>query len=998
MQRGLNGTGRKVPHSFTVLEIADALTRVYPTDAHLVTYVLSGATKQPRINKDGLRDAPAIPQVEVFFCDSDNPGHAAWTPEALELSVKEEAALRPLETAGVYYTAHGRRIVQPIAEPIPVTRVEPYLRRWLHELQSAGVRVDWQCAGWPRLFRLPHVLRDERPYRSPRVALDRMRAIPLAPMPPAPEWAQAASAPRGRRGRSGLVQRVDWVREAPAAWVERVEKIARAVRAVDSEWHTLFLAIAGALVQRNVPHEVVPALCRAISLATGADTRSADREISARTTVKRWLAEQSVRGRGELERNWPGVADAVDDAVATGAHARARAQAKAAPAAPPPTALADTTKRLEAAIRNAPDGVTLISAECGLGKTQAAMRVAVERAAKEHASATADTTRAPLQSKTVISVDKNALAVQIQRNLEHAGTPVKRVFGPLSVVREDGTPECRYAQNAKPLVEGGQSMHVSFCRRGRDERCEYWDECKARDGAEGPDDARVIIGPHAMISRLSGEAGKTGLLVIDEPPALIENVTVSLADLDACVRMLPMFSSRYAAAMLPAIRAVRAWADIFAEPEKPAKPADVLTAALPYVVDAELDAARRAVGVAASDDRARDIVACAAAALDKEKHEVAPPIRPAELHAARRSVDLAVRLGSASRILRALQFALTTEERVAFRVEVKVVDRVLVITHTRADYAEALRREGATVLMDASADLHVEPVRSVVGYEPRIERFLASDGASIERTRIHCSMLSRTQLLDGGKLGSFSRVARAVSVAIDWALEDPHAQRVGLITFRAVALALRLARSPDDARARAAWLDAGHAPESVDAVARELGPVMRRWPGELRFGHYGAMRGLDHMKDVDAIVTIGDPKQNLDDVKHTVDFLGLTQGWSDRVNALCRAELEQAHGRLRAVHRTRAGRALHIGEELPGGSGWRDGAVQHRVMPGGRPATLVQIPRAELRAHVDRLGGIRATAAALRCGKSSVLEWLQGKRGVPEPLAKKLRASAGVAA
>jgi hypothetical protein len=33
-------------------------------------------------------------------------------------------------------------------------------------------------------------------------------------------------------------------------------------------------------------------------------------------------------------------------------------------------------------------------------------------------------------------------------------------------------------------------------------------------------------------------------------------------------------------------------------------------------------------------------------------------------------------------------------------------------------------------------------------------------------------------------------------------------------------------------------------------------------------GHYGAMRGLDHMKHVDAIETIGDPKQNDDEVRH----------------------------------------------------------------------------------------------------------------------------------
>ena len=52
--KGYNGPGDTVSNAFYVLELTDALTRNYDTDAHLVTYVVPGATRQPRINKLGL--------------------------------------------------------------------------------------------------------------------------------------------------------------------------------------------------------------------------------------------------------------------------------------------------------------------------------------------------------------------------------------------------------------------------------------------------------------------------------------------------------------------------------------------------------------------------------------------------------------------------------------------------------------------------------------------------------------------------------------------------------------------------------------------------------------------------------------------------------------------------------------------------------------------------------------------------------------------------------
>ena len=142
----------------------------------------------------------------------------------------------------------------------------------------------------------------------------------------------------------------------------------------------------------------------------------------------------------------------------------------------------------------------------------------------------------------------------------------------------------------------------------------------------------------------------------------------------------------------------------------------------------------------------------------------------------------------------------------------------------------------------------------------------------------------------------------------------------------------------------AAWLPMA-TPRGAEQVrvaeAREtLGPILRCWPGEIVFGHYGAVRGLNTMADVDALITLGDPWPHLGDARNDAAFLGLAQAWQQRLEAMCRAELEQAHGRIRPVHRARPGRALHVGTMLPSGYGWTSGSVEMRSMPRGpRPAS-----------------------------------------------------------
>ena len=986
--RGIDGSGREVPLAYEVVDLAAALTRAYRTDAHLVTYVVPGAARQARVNKPGLASLPAMPVVEAFFCDVDNPQHAEWTPDTMDPAIAQETELPVLATAGVYFTAHGRRVVQPLAEAIPVDRVERYLQRWLRALETAGLAVDWQCRDWTRHFRLPNVRRGGRDYRSPRIALERMQALALEPLalsaevsgaPDAQDAPPAASCPTTLR----TLPPIDWTRDLPPPWVPKVEQIAAAVRCVAGPWHPLFLALAGALLGKRVPPEHVPMLCRAISVATGADTKTGDRERAARDTVVARLSGRKATGLTALAREWPHVAEAVDEALATAGEARARALS--APPSEPIPPLAESLASLEQSLRDAPPGVTLLSAECGMGKTQAAIRVAIERASRGQ--------------RTAISVDKNELAIQVTRYLRQAGAEVRRVFGPLSLLREDGTPECRYHPSAAPLVAGRQPVRLAFCQRDDGRNCEHFEQCRAKDGADGPEDASIVVGTHALLGTLAAAAGADGLLVIDEPPAVLQTTEISEEDLRTTVWRMPYFGARYAAAMRPALHAVGGWL-LETSPRLARRPApfgELVAEGVRGVASADLAQGCSLTGVERTGDAVRDVVSCARSAFAPSHRGTVPPIQPAHLYACRAAVEFAREMGVASGVLGCLYGALASERGVMARMEIRADARTLVVTQASEDVAEILQREGPTVLMDANADLHAPVVEQLTKNAARLLRFRACDGAPIARTMIRSRSSTRRRWFAGGRLLLSGGVVSAVGSAIRWALEDQDARVLGIITFRALRIALALARDPSDQKLADAWRAIAPEAEALVDLHGKLGPLVAEWPGDVLFGHFGAVRGLDTMKDVDCLATIGDPWPNLGQVQHECDYLQLPVDWESRAEAMCRAELEQAHGRLRAVHRKRQGRALHVGRIPPGGSGWTTGNVQFRALSSVVVPTESAMSAEELRGIVEARGGVRALAREVGCSPARISLCLNGLRTIDTDFADLLRERAALA-
>lgn len=292
--------------------------------------------------------------------------------------------------------------------------------------------------------------------------------------------------------------------------------------------------------------------------------------------------------------------------------------------------------------------------------------------------------------------------------------------------------------------------------------------------------------------------------------------------------------------------------------------------------------------------------------------------------------------------------------------------------------------------MDASVEIHAPILSKVVGYDPPLHRFDAPDGAPIKRTLIRRSSATKKGWFRNDKLQINNELVSGVQALFDWAHEDPQSQSLGIITMQIVETALKAALNPDDKDIDKEWKAFGQSKETLALARKRLGPIVQSWKGSIAFGHYGAVRGLNYMSNVDCLATLGEPWPNLGEVQNEVAFLGLKSGWQARVDALCRAELEQAHGRIRPVHRKKPGRALHIGKILPSGSGWTSGKLEIRQRQKGRAPLAYVMPKDELLTIIKAFGGQRATARKLGCDHTTIARYLKG-HAMKQETAKLLR-------
>lgn len=921
----------------------------YPVEAHFAAYVLSrggvALARQPRIAKDALpwlRSQGFEVRAQLFVADVDTPEHQPWTEAQLDelQRIWNSGAFSILDTCGFYLSPRGLRVLQPTGEPLDVEEHEARQRAWLRALASIHplfARAA-EVHDWTRLSRVPHYHRDLELVRSPWMDTTRMVRID----PPEPDHVV-----RRARASSSTSAVVSFADDVPRGWEPIADALGAVIRdSVTERWRDCYLALAGALIERECPPEGVPAvIARAHLVDTQWGQYLADRVTIARTTVQRHAQGLPVVGYNALRASHPAVATILDECTTEGATRRVLSQLTQGTA---PTMSLEEGRAAFAAELEQPYGVTLVIGPPGLGKssgTVARVRrlpVIVERATPG--------------SRWGYSVPTHKLASQLRGQ---APERAARLFGPLSHTT-DGKPTCIHHAAAEAWSRGGQSVQLDFCDGRRKAPCTEHKSCPAREGWEGPKEANLVIGPSELLGALDQAAGPRGALVIDEPPEPFTADALSVEDIEGAVRHLDVFVVDYSAAMEPALRALLTW----------------LTSAQS---DARLSLPDALIAGGATDD---ELVAAYGAIADDAKSK-APPVLWRHVAYARTSSSRAAELGAASRVLNLIWRGLRAPVSPLVRAQVEGDRRTAVLAGIHEGLQHALRREGPVVLLDASGDVHLEAITRVIGYAPRVVRLPVVEGAPIHRAILPDARARRAHWLPKGVPTWDAGITSALRTALAW-LRERGVRSVGVMSAQQITTAIAHAINPSDAT-RATWKNLRLTKKSLEACAPELADLFDGL--SVVTAHYGALEGLDTMIGVDATLTLLDPRPNLGAVRDQLALCGSRKSDSARLVELAAAELEQAHGRLRTIHRTTEGYQLHVGDVVP--RGWYSATIVTRAV--GRPATTSAMSAGELRA-LRGDDSLRDFAVTLGVGKSTLERYESGKHGIPEDVAARARA------
>lgn len=665
------------------------------------------------------------------------------------------------------------------------------------------------------------------------------------------------------------VQTLPTLAHPPGSWAWKLPVLAQALTHRKGSEHATALSLSGELLSRGVPSLQVPAIVEHAGILAGW-SEIADRRKAAESTIERANYGLSVRRDvdARILTALDGILDPAPDRTKT-------------------LTAAEAGVELRRLIADAPDGVSCVVSPCGVGKTRQTQEVAAAGG-----------------RKTVISVPTNALAKQITGDLRARGVQVARAFGVLSVVNADGSPACAYHGQAEALGSAGLSVRQHLCE-GSDggqtrDRCEHYEGCPARETLDGETDAKTVVGNHGLLIQLSSAAGKTGTLVIDEPPALYDELVVELTELPiVAAQMLRWLKPDYAKAMGSALMAVHSAA-----------------------IDAPL---HEPLNVAEACDLYRE-------GLSDEVHDVWDgqdvPVRltVAARHMVRSRTGNAEDLARCVSVCRLLRRALLEPVAVAKVTTLhRGEGRVITVSAPAEPVRRALTRDGRTVLLGADMHLWAEHIERQTGYEPPLTRLDVADGCAVRRVQV------RTK-------GSYARWAlkknrpvRLIQQALSYT-----SGKTCVVTY------LRL----------------------VPWLKKHLANIGR---DDIQVAHYGGLRGLDGWKDADALITLGDPVPNLDAVARSTDG-----DVYDRGDDLARAELEQAHGRLRVIHRSKPATMIHVGRLCP--LGWRR-PIEVYESDKGRAEAPKAFDAAEL---VKAVGGVKAAVEATGASRATVYRWVKG--------------------
>lgn len=651
--------------------------------------------------------------------------------------------------------------------------------------------------------------------------------------------------------------------------------------------------------------------------------------------------------------------------------------------------------QIAARLRACREGWAIGKIPPGAGKTVEFCNLALERAQKQP-SPNATTTRAPAGSKSALLLPTSALAVEKTHQVRARGGDVQRRFGMTSAPYAPGR-GCRWPQSLTLFSAAGQSARRTLCDGGSDKRrgapCEHRASCDTykSDGVDGDPSARFAIGPQSMGPQLAGHAG-TGLLGVDDPPPTVLDTHAFTADeleqaaqLDE--RTHPPFETAFGVGLAPILKHLAAWLRTSPPPGDLFVLADLVPPEMLEVLE-DLYAGRRIEAILKSQELIL---------LRQVSHRGAP-------------------LGAAMQMARVLGDAL---RRKMLNATVELRAGVPALrTFGILEWFERVivHFQGTGILLAADADLHYPILCKLLAAPPIFFEIAAPDGAPISRRLMHLRAAGpASSIFDGKKFKLAPAALRAVEWAVSWALESPTAgDGVLFVTRRPFRFALEAA-APATTPARQlelrhAWAhDLKQEPEALDLAVAQLAQLLAPLAAiPLGYAHFGATRGLDVWSNYDATITLGDPWIDVAHVKLEAVFLhgnahdaaALAKLESERAVAYAGAELEQAHGRLRTIHRQKPGRQLHVGRVIP--RGWegrftRDDPAKGRPKNGAKAAPeVVSAELQELRALVAQLGGQRGAAAAASLNRETLRTYMSGRTAPPAGALAMLRWAASV--
>jgi hypothetical protein len=277
--------------------------------------------------------------------------------------------------------------------------------------------------------------------------------------------------------------------------------------------------------------------------------------------------------------------------------------------------------------------------------------------------------------------------------------------------------------------------------------------------------------------------------------------------------------------------------------------------------------------------------------------------------------------------------------------------------------AQDLKLHGG-VILDATPDLdELGELRP----DLRVVELAVVDGATVIRRALYRPRASRAHLLKN-KEPVWSRVRQLLSQALE-RVGEAEGQKLLVVSYKAVIEGLKRPTNPC-ADLLAEWVTDG---------------------GQIDFTHYHAQRGLNSWKEFDACVTIGDPWPDVESFGERAEELEVEH--DEYLRRFAARELAQTHGRLRAPSRKAPAFLLHLGTVAP--SDWHDGNAEVETQQAGRPpATPTEAQVTEVKAAVERLGGLEAAAGLAKCAARSLRRYVSGRRAAPVEILERLRGAA----